>query len=71
MRKVIVISAVLLCASCTKDYKCTVTTDQTYLGQSSHSVNTITFTGTKEEMHKYEEMGTKNTPSLTQKTECK
>lgn len=71
MRKVVLSISALCLVSCSKEWKCTITTDQTYLGYTSHSVNTVTFTGTKDEMEAYEAKGTKNTPTLTQSTVCK
>jgi len=71
MKKVAVILCAIVLGACTKDYKCTVVTDQTYLGSTFHSEVEVTFTGTKDEMEAYEAKGTKDTPSIKQVTTCK
>ena len=61
----------LVLGACTKDYKCTVVTDHTYMGSTFHSEATVDFRGTKEEMKKYESDNTKDLPYLKQTTTCK
>ncbi|HPH46259.1 MAG TPA: hypothetical protein PKU83_04580 [Chryseolinea sp.] len=71
MKKVAVIMCALVLGACTKDYKCTVVTDHTYMGSTFHSEATVDFRGTKDEMEAYEAKGTKDTPSVKQVTTCK
>lgn len=69
-KSMLIIASALVMVSCSKDWNCTVTTDQEYMGQTSHSENQVTFTGTKEEMEAYEVSGTKDYPNLQQTTVC-
>jgi hypothetical protein len=70
MKKVaVILSALALCA-CTKEWKCTITTDHTYMGETLHSESHIKFTGTRDEMKSFEANGTKDTPGLKQTTVC-
>lgn len=71
MKKIFIIS--ILFVSCTKTYKCTVSTN--FNNQGWIESGTVNFTGTKEEMKEYEQKGSINSSvgmySYDTKTECK
>lgn len=76
MKKLIIIAIALLAISCnkTKDWKCTM--ELVKEGESFDGEGTdVIFTGTKDEMKKYEDIGTKDYQigdySYKQQTTCK
>lgn len=70
-KQILIVSLGLALTACSKEWECTITTDQTYMGNTSHSVTNTTFTGTTNEKEDFELSGTHSSNSIQQNTECK
>jgi len=66
----IIATAALILAGCSKEWNCTVTTDYDYLGAPQHTETQTTFTGTTNEMHAFEDANTHNEGDVVTSANC-